>query len=523
MVLGDIPVNNARHFPDRVGIVDPQARTRFTWRKFNERVNRLANAILGMDVKRGDRVAIVSENSFQCAEFQFAVAKAGVIGCPLNYRLHPKQLETILLSAEPRVLFVQAPFADLIRSIGPGVKGIEHFVGLDPHLPFPLEYEPLVQSSPASEPEVEVKEDDGVMITYSSGTTGLPKGILSTHRNRMTYCIESSLFAERFEPDDVALDSAPFCAGVGGQVQLMAPAFAGCTVVMYVLRGSTWAEVVERERVTVILTTKSRMMPVWDFLKTAPRRYDFSSLKKVTTAGQAHSEKDLRELMEFCGVSYCAKMYGLSETVATGTRLLSHEVAAGLQPGASEKEKRRLESVGKPLLSTRVKVVNEEGKEVPPGELGEIIMRGDAVSPGYWKNPQLNAKTFRDGWMYTKDIGLLDEDGYLYIKGRKDFMIKSGGFMIPPAEVEQALLKHPAVDQAAVIGVPDARWGEAAKGILVLKEGAKVTAEELKAHCQQFLARFQVPKDFEFVAKLPRDDAGRVQLKEVLRLYGRPE
>ena len=519
MVLGDIVISNARVFPNKIGIADAQSGARLTWGEFNERVNRLSNGLIDLGIQKGDRIAIISENSSQCAEFQFAVAKTGAIGCPLNYRLHERQLEGIINGAAPKLLFVQDQYAGLIHALSSRLKGVEHFIGINGQKNFSLEYESFISQYPISEPKIDIKEDDVVMITYSSGTTGLPKGVLSTHKNRITYCIESCLFAEKFEHIDVALVSAPFCAGVGGQVQLIAPAFAGCTIIMYALKGNTWGEVIEREKVTVVLTTKSRMMPVMDFIRASGKKYDLSSLKKVTTAGQPHSEQDLRELMEFCGVSYTGKMYGLSETVALGTRLLPHEVTAGLRPNATEKEKKRLQSVGKPLLSAKVKIVNEQGEEVVPGEFGEVIMRGDAVSPGYWNNPELNEETFKNGWIYTKDIGVFDEDGYLYIKGRKDFMIKSGGFMISPAEIEHVLLLHPEINEAVVIGIPDERWGEAVKAIVSLKKGTHSSEEGLKAHCRQHLARFQVPKYFEFVESLPKDEAGRIQLKEIRKLF----
>lgn len=518
MVLGDIVVSNARHFPEKVGIVDAQTKVKFTWKEVNERVNCLSNALLDLNVRKGDRVGIISENSSQCAEFQFAVAKIGAIGCPLNYRLHEKQLEFIINDAGPKIIFVQDKYVEIMDAIFQNLKGIKHLIGINTPK-FPLEYELIINQRLGGEPQIEVNENDIVTITYSSGTTGIPKGVLSTHKNRIAYCIESCLFAEKFDHDDIALVSAPFCAGVGGQAQLIGPAFAGCTIVMHVLKGETWAEVIEREKVTVVLTTKSRMMPVWNFLRTSGKEYDLSSLKKVTTAGQPHSQKDLLELMKFCGVSYTAKMYGLSETVAIGTRLLPHEVEAGFRPNATEKEKKRLESVGKALLSTRVKIVDEKGEELPAGKFGEVIISGDAVSPGYWNNPELNEKTFKNGWIYTKDIGIFDEDGYLYLKGRKDFMIKTGGFLVSPAEIENILLLHPAVDEAVVIGVPHEQWGEAIKAIVCLKKGSKAAEGELKAHCQQHLARFQVPKIFIITQNLPKDEAGRVQLKEVRKLF----
>jgi len=520
MVIGDIIINNARLFPDKIGIIDAQTGIRFSWSDFNARVNQLANAMLGLGVKKGDRVGLISENSSQCGEFQFAIAKIGAIGCPMNYRLNEETLEYIIKDAEPKVILVQDKYADVISLISSKLKCIEHLVCINGYQTFPHEYESLIDRYPSSEPDVEVKEDDLLMLSYSSGTTGLPKAVLTTHKNRITYCIESCLFAEKYTHEDIAMVSAPYCAGAAGQVQFIGPAFVGAGIVMHVLKGDTWAEVIEREKVTVHITTRSRMMLVWEFIKESGAKYDLGSLQKVTTGGQNTSTAELKEILNFCGVSYSAKMYGLSETFACGTRLLPHEIKAGLSPDATEKEKKRLDSVGKPLLSTKIKIVNDKGEEVPAGEPGEIIISGDCVSPGYWNNPKLTEEVFRNGWFYTKDIGIMDEGGYLFLQSRKDYMIKTGGFLVSPVEIKNALMSHPKVSEAAVIGIPHDRWGEAVKAVVCLRKGTTLTDEELKDHCRQKLSRFQVPKYFQFIEEMPKDVSGRVQLKKVKELFG---
>lgn len=521
MVIGDIPVSNARLFPGRTALVDAGTGERTTWREANERINRLANGLVRLGVAKGDRAALLSENSLACAEFYFATAKIGAIGCPLNYRLQDAQIATILRNAGPKAVFVQPRYEALLSSAARGVGGIEHVIDLPGDGRARTAYEMLLDASAADEPQVRIRENDILMITYSSGTTGLPKGVISTHRNRIAYCIESCLFADRYSWEDVVLNSAPFCAGVTGSAVLAAAAFAGAATVMHVLKGSTWAEVVERERVTAVITTKARMVPVWEFLAKEGKRYDLGSLRRVTTGGQPHSEADIRRLIDFCGVETSAKMYGLSEASCTGTRLLSHDVAAGLRPGATPKEKRRLDSVGKPLLSNRIRIVDEEGRDLPPGQIGEVLLAGDSVSPGYWEDPERTALQFRDGWVHTRDMGVRDEDGYLYLKGRKDFMVRTGGLLVSPSEVEGALKAHPAVSDAAVLGVPDERWGEAVKAIVALRPGERVREEELRAHCRSLLAGYQVPKHFVFVDDLPRDEAARVRVKDLRDLYGR--
>jgi len=521
MVLGDIPVSHTRVFPDRLALVDAQTGERTTWREENERINRLANGLLRLGVAKGDRAALLSENSLACAEFYFATAKIGVIGCPLNYRLQDGQIGAIIRNARPKVVFVQPQYETLLASAVRGIAGIDHVIELPEEGRNRTAYEILLEESAGHEPEVEIGEDDILMITYSSGTTGLPKGVISTHRNRLAYCLESCLFADLYTWDDVVLNSLPFCAGVSGSAVLAAAAFAGAATVMHVLKGSSWAEVVERERVTSLITTKTRMIPVWEFLEKEGKRYDLSSLRRVNTGGQPHSEADLRRLIEFCGVETSAKMYGLSEASCTGTRLLSHEVTAGLRLDATPKEKRRLESVGKPILSNRIRIVDEEGRDLPPGQIGEVLLKGESVSRGYWEDPERTVQQFRDGWFYTRDMGVLDEDGYLYLKGRKDFMIRTGGLMVSPSEVEEVLKRHPAIADAAVLGVPHERWGEAVKAVVVLQPGERVPEEELKDHCRRHLAGYQVPKQVEFVDDLPRDEAGRVSLEKMSEFYGK--
>ncbi|MBC8337355.1 MAG: AMP-binding protein [Alphaproteobacteria bacterium] len=516
MIIGDILINNVRHFADRVGLIDGQTGERRTWTEINDRVNRLANGLTGLGVGKGDRVGIVSENSIQCAEFYFAVAKMGAIGCSFNYLLHPAQMSEHVGETGPKVIFHQERFESLARDALTQHGGTARLMAIDTS-GRESDYELLIADATNDEPMADVGEDDILMITYTSGTTGVPKGVIATHKNRIALCLETNLFVDRYRWDDIVLHSTPFCIGVSGQAQLGSTAFSGAATVMHVLKGDTWAEVIKREKVTALLTTRSRLMPVWQHLDEQSAKPDLGSLKSVTTGGQPHTPDDLRRIIEFCGVSTTAKYYGLSETSTAGTRLLRHEVAAGLHPDATEKEIQRLYSVGKPLLSTRIRIVEEEDNELGPGEMGEIIIKGDCVSPGYWNNAAMTEKAFRNGWFHTGDIGTFDEDGYLYIKGRKDFMINTGGIMVSAAEVENCLRRHPLVSEAAVIGVPDERWGEAVTAVVRLTEKEVNDERALHDFCRRQLAGFQVPKRFLFVDAMPKDVQGRIDIRALYR------
>jgi acyl-CoA synthetase (AMP-forming)/AMP-acid ligase II len=487
VLIGDILTNNTRHFPDKVGLIDGETAHRYTWSEIDRRVNRLANSIAGIGICKGNRVGIISENSLQCAEFYFAVARLGAIGCGFNYRLSPNQIAVHIRETQPKAIFFQGRLEALIRAATENAIDCKRLLRVDDD-GGSSDYERMISDAPSDQPIVALEPDDPLMITFSSGTSGLPKGIISTHLNRLTCCLEVNQFCDRYHWDDVVLNSTPFCIGVSGQAQLGAIAFSGAATVMHVLKGDTWAEVIERERVSVLLTTKSRLMPVWEHLAHCQKPPDLSSLRRVTTGGQPHTPTELRRIIEFCGVTTTSKMYGLSETSTVGTRLLSHEVAAGLAPDATDQQL-------------------------------EIQIKGDCVTPGYWNAPELYDQAFRDGWFRTNDLGAFDEDGYLYIKGRMDFAINTGGLLVAPAEIEARLLDHPAVADAGVIGVPDDKWGEVVTAIVHLKPNSPVDEEELQQHCRKALAGFQVPKKIHFVDGLPKDVQGRIDVRELRKRY----
>lgn len=519
MLIGEIVTTNARQAGSAPAMIESRTGLRRSWAELDERTNRLAHALVKLGLRKGDRAAILSENSVACAEFYFAVAKIGVIGCALNYRLQPPQIARHLQRAVPRAIFYQGAYEALLREaslgLSPSIHRIDQVGG-------PSDYEAMIAASPGTPPAATVAPDDPLMITYSSGTTGLPKGVIATHRNRIAFAEETCRFTEQYRRDDKVLNSAPFCAGVSGQAQLGAAALAGAATVMDVLTPAAWADTVEREGVTALVTTKSRLIPVREHLAATQRTPDFRSLRRATIGGQAHSVEELRDIVEFLGLSSCAKMYGMSETSAAGTRLLDAEVAAGLAPDATEAERRRLLSVGRALPGMEVRVQRADGgDDAPPGEVGEILLRGECVSPGYWDDSSLTQQCFRDGWFCTGDMGLLDADGFLHLRGRRDYMIRTGGFQVAPIEVEQVIQEHPAVLQVAVVGTPDERWGEAVTAVVRPTGGPKEFERlegELRTFCRERLAGYQVPKRWLAMDRLPTDEQGRVDLKAVRAL-----
>jgi fatty-acyl-CoA synthase len=229
----------------------------------------------------------------------------------------------------------------------------------------------------------------------------------------------------------------------------------------------------------------------------------------------------LKEMLDFFQIPYqnTHREYGATETVPFVVSILPGEdIARGFRPEATKKELMRVDSVGKPYL-VEVRIIDENGNEVATGKVGEIIFKSEFTATGYWGNPELSKERFKNGWFYTNDLGVFDEDGYLYLKGRKDFMIKSGQFFVSPMEVENAILKHPAVREVAVIGIPNGKWGEAVKALICLKEKIPITEEVIRDHCRKYLAGFQVPKSVVFLETLPKDPQGKTDIKELIRVY----
>ncbi|MEW6142803.1 MAG: AMP-binding protein [Chloroflexota bacterium] len=521
MVVGDIIKSNARIFPDKLAITDDIHS--WTWRQFSDRVNRLANALLGLGLTKGERVAILAENCSEYVEFLFAIASAGLIGVCLNYRLTTAQIIRILKECEPRAMLVQSGYLNMVEPIRNSVASIEAVIGLGAKHGLALDYEATLARHDTHEPDVSVNEEDPFLIQYTTGTTGTSKGAVLTHKNEIANCM-MRIQATATSREDVVLNTGPLFA-TGHQARVFGNCFLSCTQVITAFSPRTWVEMIEKYRVTYSsLLAGTTFKMVKEFLETSERKYDLSSLRKLQPDGGQHvSGQQLKEMLDFFKIPYSnssCKPYGMTEAMP-GPYLVPEDIAAGLSPDASEKQRRRLGSVGKPLLNSEMRIVDENDRDIPPGQVGEILLRGDQVIKGYWKNPELTARAFRGGWFHTSDLGMVDEDGYLYFQGRKDFVIKTGGLLVGPEEVENVLLQHPAVAGAAVFGVPDDKWGQAVMAAVCLKAGATATDEELRNHCRKHLAGYQVPKSIVFTPSLPRDAAyGKVDRHALVQKYG---
>jgi len=503
--------------PDRVAIVFEEER--YTFSQLDERVNRLANAFLKLGVKKDDRLAMLQVNCNQFVESYFAAAKLGAIYVPLNFRAKGNELTYMLNTAEANTLLVGERYIELVNSLRSNLTSVRNFISIESRHDDMLYYEDMIASSSADEVVTEINDDDTTILMYTAGTTGFPKGVMLSHNSFAVYVLENVTPADP-ELEEKNILTVPLYHVAGIQA-MMAAVYGGRTLVMErQFDAKEWMELVENEkanRAMMVPTMLKQLMEHPDFAK-----HDLSSLKVITYgAAPMPLEVIKRALDVFPGVSFI-NAFGQTETASTITTLGPEDHIISGSEEEKEKKFKRLSSIGKPMSDVEMKIVDEASRELPVGQVGEIVARGPRVMTGYWQDKEKTEKTIdKEGWVHTGDMGYVDEDGYFYLAGRVTDMIIRGGENISPEEVEAVLRTHPKVEEAAVIGIPDEEWGEQPRAIVVLKQGETATAEDIIEHCRANLSSFKRPRSVVFTNELPRNPMGKV-LKRVLReQYGK--
>ncbi len=508
-MIGDIPRRNARLYRNRTAVIDGGVRLDFF--QLNSRINRLANAILGLGLKKGDKVAVLNHNCYQYIELYFAAARAGTPIVPLNFRLSGKELSFIIHDSEARLLFTGKNYLPVIEKIWDELKDLRHIVCIDANLPGTENYEQIIEMASDAEPGDNIEEDDVAILGYTGGTTGLPKGVLTTHRNLISSCYNCAVEMNLY-PGATYLNAPPLFHA-GDAMGMFAFSFVGATnVIMNSFSPEEILRNIQQHRVTHPLLVPAMMLFILQY--PGAEKFDLSSLETVLYGTAPMPVEPLKNAMRLFGCGFC-QVYGATETFVPISMLKPED---HVLEGSGE-DFRKMSSAGREVIGVRVKIVDNHGNEVKEGETGEIVVKGNNVMKGYWKRPDLTAEALKDGWYHTGDMGRMDELKYIYIVDRKKDMIISGGENIYPKEIEDVLFRHPAVADAAVIGVPDDTWGEAVKALVIKKDGIDVSEDELIEFCKGRLASYKKPKSVEFVSEFPRSTAGKVIKQELREKY----
>jgi len=495
--VGEFLARRAALDPDREGLVFSE--TRLTYREFNRETNRVARALASLGVRKGDRVGLLSMNSPRFCEVFFAVAKLGGVLVTLNWRLAPPELEWICANAGVSVLVFGGEFRPAVEAMRPNLAATHCTVVDGDALPWAPSLDFLAAGAPDGEPSVEAGDDDPLLIMYTSGTTGRPKGAVITHANLFWATVTVELTLD-FRLGDRVLIVMPLYH-IGAIDYLMICVHRGCTtVLMRAFDAPRMLETIRSERVDTFLAVASMLQALREV-----EGFDEAVARvRWLLCGAAPVPVPLIEAYAGRGITI-QQSYGLTET--TGP-------AAVLGP---ERAIEKAGSTGKPFFHTEVRVVDDRGSDTAPRQVGEVLVRGPHVIREYWRDPEGTAQAIRDGWLHTGDLAWRDKEGFLYIVDRKKDMIVSGGENIYPAEVESCLYGHPAVAEVAVIGLPDPKWGESPCAVVVPRAGARLSHDEVAAFCQGKIARYKIPKSVVVSSEpLPRNPTGKV-LKRVLR------
>jgi len=501
MNIGRLLNQHAKRIPDKLAFVFGDQR--FTYLEYNQNVNRLANALLDMGVRKGDKIATLLPNCVELLEVFWAVARIGAVVVPLSTLLLGKGLKSLLEDSDSVMVITYSGFVKTLEEVRPGLQAIlsDRYILTDrADVPGYQHYHALKAKAGDQEPQyVEIKDDDMFNIIYSSGTTGQPKGIVHTHFIRSMYCVLGAT-SFRMTPESVIIHTGSVVFN-GAFVTLMPSMFLGATYILHPqFDGNAFIETVERERVTHVIMVPAQINAILNsenFSKEA-----LSSLEMICNVGaplhQEHKDELNRRLP---GRLY--DLYGLTEGFLT---IMDKNDYA-----------RKPTSVGVPPPFYEMRICDEKGNDVPPGTVGEIVGRGPVLMPHYYKRPDLTKEAIHNGWLFTGDMGYVDEDGFLYLVDRKKDMIISGGVNVYPRDIEEIIVQHPAVLEAAVFGIPSEKWGESPVAAVMLRKTGAVKPEALKAWINENVeAKFQRVQEVVIVESFPRNIAGKV-LKRVMR------
>ena len=488
----------ARYHARRTAVIDGE--TRLTYAETASRIERAAAALRAVGLGPGAHVAVLAQNTHRFFEAYFACSRAGLVAVPLNNRLAMAEIAYILDDSESRAVLLDPDCADLMPPAGDrlvvplGQGGWEDWVAAD---------------GSALLPPVVTGDDALAHLCYTGGTTGRPKGVMLSHRNVVSSALNKIVLGS-FQRDDVWLHAAPMFHQADSWACFAFTQLGAAHVFLPKFRAEAALDLIERHRVTGTQIVPTMILMMLDAAGDGAR--DGGSLRRILYGSAPMPTEHLRRGEAVFGPVF-QHIYGLTEAAGT--------VAATPWPAeAEETEGRRRASCGQPVTGVDLRIASADRRDLPPGEVGHILARGPNVMLGYWRRPDETLTVLRDGWLDTGDLGAMDADGFLFIVDRAKDMIISGGENVYSSEVEDVLCDHPDVLEAAVIGLPDEKWGEAVTAVVVLRDGADTAADAIVAHCRDRIAGYKCPKAVYVTDVLPKTPAGKIAKTDLRETYG---
>ncbi|PIP49002.1 MAG: hypothetical protein COS87_03010 [Chloroflexi bacterium CG07_land_8_20_14_0_80_45_17] len=493
MNIKEMLEKTAREVPQKTAIV--LGSQRVSYQELDERSNRIANALMRLGMRKGDHVAVLISYNPEWLINYFGVVKAGGKTVILNSMLKAPEFDSLLRDSDSKILITEKSFSQMLASVLPDIPLLKHIIEVDSD-----SYAQMIAHSSSTSPVVDIKDDDESAIIYTSGVLGKQKGVVHTHTSLLAAVTTVAPGLEQ-KRDDVCISMIPFFYALGLVVVALISFMKGSTIVILPrFTPNAVLETVEQEKATMLVGVPAMFNALAILDDETIKSYDLSSLRLAFTAGAKASAHLMKALEEKFGLTLC-EVYGTTEALATTF---------------GDIHNRKLGTAGKPVED--IKIIDAAGKEVPQGEVGEIVCRSPMVMKGYYKMPELTAQVLKDGWFHSGDLVRMDEEGYIeYIEKKSFIIVTSAGVKIPPTEVEDVLLKHPGVAEAAYVGVMDELKGQIPTAFIVLKEGQVATAKEIRNFCRQNLANYKLPHKIEFVESIPKTGSGKIdrrQLKE---------
>lgn len=517
MNLIDIISKNSRIYPSETAFVElkpvTKVRKEISWNRFEERVAKLANALRDMGVNRGDRVLLFGRNSIHWLEVYFAVLKTGAWIAPLNYRFTDEDILYCAKVSQPVVCFCDEEFAERMMTLRPNLPTIKTSISIGEKAFEGLEtMESIIERSSSRSFEVELKDEDACGLYFTSGTTGAPKPILLTQKNLFCSGVTEATNHLWKHEDSLLMIPPLYHSAIG---HLFGPMIVGARSVLLTeaVTPHSIFEAMAKERISVVFLLVPWTMDILGALDRGELRlkdYDFSRWRLMHMGAQPIPAILIQRWKTYFPEMQYDTCYGLTEASGPGV------VDLGIG------NERKVSAIGKPSLMWDLRIVDDRDEDVPQGQVGEIVVKGNGMMKEYYKNPELTAQTIRKGWLHTGDLGRMDEEGFVYIVDRKKDLVISGGENIYPVEIEAVILKHPKVRDVAVIGAPDERLGEVVTAIIEPREGETLTKEEVSSFCEKNLPRYKRPRAI-FFDQIPRSPSGKIEKPKLRQKYAKPK